>query len=767
MAVKLQLRRDTSANWSASNPVLAEGEIGIDTTLRSSKIGDGSTAWDSLPYGLTQSAPGLRYQFSTTTTDSDPGAGVFRANAAIGSATQLFFDNTDLGGATVTAWLDALDDSTTTLNRGTLWLQKAHDRTVYQVFTVGGSVTDGTGYRKVPVTFVVGSGSFTDGDEVLVSFARTGNQGAAGAGTGDLLSTNNLSDLVNPATARTNLGLGSLATASSVNDGNWSGTDLAVANGGTGASDAATARTNLGLGSLATLSAVGTSQLTDANVTTAKIADANVTTAKIADANVTTAKIADDNVTNAKLANMAASTIKGRVTGSTGDPEDLTAAQARSVMSVPEAMTAARDLYVRAALPAPTFTGSSANITMTAHGLSANDPVVISIPLKRRSATMTIASPGVVTLVAHGFAAGQPIIFRTTGALPTGVTAGTTYYVISAGLATDSFRFSTTVGGSAVNTSGTQSGTHYCEAAGAMPTFSTAGLLVQGTVYYVGTVVDANTVTLSTTLNNANPLGTATVATGSPVYAAATGNDSNDGSAATRAGAFLSLAKAKSVALGLATGGYQIAVNVADGVYKDDPFAVSGPTIGGGPLVLQGNSTYPSNVVLSRTSGACVAVYNCGAAYFRGIRMENTAGNCIQTYGYGTAIFDQAFEFGAATSGAHVNCAGGTVYLSETYIVTGGANWHLLATDLGAIIALGADVRYFVGAPAFPNETVYVSRLGSITMNGSFSGSAGSGGERYVVDTGSMIQTFGGGASFFPGTSAGSGGTTTGGGIYS
>lgn len=83
-----------------------------------------------------------------------------------------------------------------------------------------------------------------------------------------------------------------------------------------------------------------------------------------------------------------------------------------------------------------------------------------AVNIEPRTVTMTIASPAVVTLNNHGLVAGDAFTFSTTGALPTGVTAGTIYYVISAGLATNTFRFSETSGGSAVNTSGSQSGTH-------------------------------------------------------------------------------------------------------------------------------------------------------------------------------------------------------------------------------------------------------------------------------------------------------------------
>ena len=45
---KIISRRDTAANWQSNNPVLANGEIGIDTTNKEMKIGDGTTKWASL-----------------------------------------------------------------------------------------------------------------------------------------------------------------------------------------------------------------------------------------------------------------------------------------------------------------------------------------------------------------------------------------------------------------------------------------------------------------------------------------------------------------------------------------------------------------------------------------------------------------------------------------------------------------------------------------------------------------------------------------------
>lgn len=55
MSTRWQCKRDTAANWTANNPTLLGGEWGIETDTGKAKIGNGSTAWNSLGYAVTGS----------------------------------------------------------------------------------------------------------------------------------------------------------------------------------------------------------------------------------------------------------------------------------------------------------------------------------------------------------------------------------------------------------------------------------------------------------------------------------------------------------------------------------------------------------------------------------------------------------------------------------------------------------------------------------------------------------------------------------------
>lgn len=50
MPVQIQFRRGTATQWSTANPTLASGELGLETDTLKWKIGNGSTAWNSLSY---------------------------------------------------------------------------------------------------------------------------------------------------------------------------------------------------------------------------------------------------------------------------------------------------------------------------------------------------------------------------------------------------------------------------------------------------------------------------------------------------------------------------------------------------------------------------------------------------------------------------------------------------------------------------------------------------------------------------------------------
>jgi len=72
--------------------------------------------------------------------------------------------------------------------------------------------------------------------------------------------------------------------------------------------------------------------------------------------------------------------------------------------------------------------------------------------------TITIASPAVVTFTSHGYLGGEKVILSTSGALPTGLSVNTEYFVKF--IDANTFNLSATSGGSNINTSGSQSGTH-------------------------------------------------------------------------------------------------------------------------------------------------------------------------------------------------------------------------------------------------------------------------------------------------------------------
>jgi hypothetical protein len=50
VVTQIQVRRGTAAQWTSANPVLATGELGFETDTGLLKGGNGSTAWNSLPY---------------------------------------------------------------------------------------------------------------------------------------------------------------------------------------------------------------------------------------------------------------------------------------------------------------------------------------------------------------------------------------------------------------------------------------------------------------------------------------------------------------------------------------------------------------------------------------------------------------------------------------------------------------------------------------------------------------------------------------------
>lgn len=132
-------------------------------------------------------ASGFTWNYSTSTSMSDPGSGRIRFNhATLASVTAIAIDDlsADSGTPDVSPYVLSWDSSTNT-DKGTLLLREVASLQNWVQFTVTG-VTDNSGWSELAVTYLNAGGSLVDNDALLGTFTRSGDKGTDGVGSGDV-----------------------------------------------------------------------------------------------------------------------------------------------------------------------------------------------------------------------------------------------------------------------------------------------------------------------------------------------------------------------------------------------------------------------------------------------------------------------------------------------------------------------------------------------------------------------------------------------------
>ncbi len=257
------------------------------------------------------------------------------------------------------------------------------------------------------------------------------------------------------------------------------------------------------------------------------------------------------------------------------------------------------------------------------------------------------------------------------------------------------------------------------------------------------------------------------------LYVATTGNDANAG---TVGSPFLTIQHAANVIMqSLDTGGQPVTVHIADGTYTggvtfvDVPLGMSS----GGSVSFVGNTGTPGNVIINVTAGNCFFANGGASITVSGMRLQATAGGagisgCGLVAAQASGIAFDHIEFGACAT-AHMYATTAAVIQSNgnAYAITGDSAptpAHVLATGSGGI-SIAASTVTIGSARAFTNFAS-ASVVSFVTANGmTFSGGgvAGTTGARYSVTKNAVIDTNGGGGTYFPGNA---GGTSATGGQY-
>lgn len=185
MTTTIKLRRDTSTNWTSSNPILAAGEPGLETDTLRVKYGDGSNTWTNLAYSAVGNAT-----YATTA----------------GSATTA---TTAVSAATATSATSALNAGTVTTNAQP------------NITSVG------------TLTSVVSTGNISGANLVITGSSELGNAATANFFVGTLHGAANTAQVAGTVTANAQPNITSVGILSSVvAAGNITTTGYFVGDGG-------------------------------------------------------------------------------------------------------------------------------------------------------------------------------------------------------------------------------------------------------------------------------------------------------------------------------------------------------------------------------------------------------------------------------------------------------------------------------------------------------------------------------------------------------
>jgi len=92
MAVKVQFRRGTAAEWVAANPILSQGEAGYEHDNGKFKVGNGTLAWNALQYSSGTTGPTGPSSTATVGSVSTLGPGTTATVTNSGTATAAVYN---------------------------------------------------------------------------------------------------------------------------------------------------------------------------------------------------------------------------------------------------------------------------------------------------------------------------------------------------------------------------------------------------------------------------------------------------------------------------------------------------------------------------------------------------------------------------------------------------------------------------------------------------------------------------------------------------